>query len=74
MKCNHLTQGESHVPTVRTKDKKNLYYNLRSIIGEESFAIFRIFNIIFLGWPFYLLIGSTGGPARGFTSHIFVPN
>lgn len=27
-----------------------------------------------LGWPVYLIFGTTGGPARGFTSHFIVPN
>jgi hypothetical protein len=27
-----------------------------------------------IGWPLYLLIGVTGAPDRGFTSHFIVPN
>jgi len=44
------------------------------IIGHDSFAIAKILVIASVGWPMYLLVGVTGGPARGFTSHFIVPN
>lgn len=47
---------------------------IKEIIGVESFALFQFFNITVIGWPLYLLIGVTGAPKRGFTSHFFVPN
>jgi len=34
-------------------------------MGVESFSIFQIVNILLIGWPAYLAIGATGGPARG---------
>lgn len=47
---------------------------LKGIMGVEAFSIFQFFNITVIGWPLYLLIGATGGPKRGFTSHFIVPN
>lgn len=74
MKCNHLTLGETHVPLPKENPKSKIYLQLREIIGVESFSIYQVFNILTIGWPMYLLFGFTGGPARGFTSHFFVPN
>lgn len=30
--------------------------------------------LVFLSWFIYTIFGKSGGPARGFTSHYFVPN
>ena len=54
--------------------KANFYVKVRDIVGAESFSIWQVFNILTIGWPLYLLLGFTGGPSRGFTSHFFVPN
>ncbi|EAS03232.2 fatty acid desaturase (macronuclear) [Tetrahymena thermophila SB210] len=73
-KCNHLTEGETHVPRVDTDPKASMYIKLRDIIGVESFSIWQVLNILVIGWPAYLIFGATGGPARGFSSHFIVPN
>jgi hypothetical protein len=51
-----------------------MYNGLKESLGNDAFAIFQIFIIVVLGWPLYLLMGATGSPKRGFTSHFFVPN
>jgi len=40
MKCNHLTEGETHVPRTDKDPKAAMYLKLRDIIGIESFSIF----------------------------------
>jgi len=73
-RTNHLTEGETHVPdTVSTKGGK-FYMKIRDAIGTDAWACFQMFTIFFIGWPAYLIFGSTGAPKRGFTSHFFVPN
>ncbi|EGR27598.1 hypothetical protein IMG5_193510 [Ichthyophthirius multifiliis] len=73
-KCNHLTEGETHVPRVKGDKCLEWRKKLKEIIGVESFSILQIISIALVGWPLYLIIGATGGPARGSTSHFFVPN
>jgi omega-6 fatty acid desaturase (delta-12 desaturase) len=73
-KTNHLTEGESHCPSLTTTAMGKFYLRMREIMGNESFAIFHIFNLSLLGFPLYMLIGASGGSARGFTSHFLVPN
>lgn len=51
-----------------------LNIKFRDIIGLEAFAFTRLFTILVLGWPLYLIFGVTGAPKRGFTSHFIVPN
>jgi fatty acid desaturase len=70
----HLTEDETHVPDVATSKAGRALLRLRNAIGEDAFAIKNCLTIFTVGWPAYLLMGSTGGPARGFTSHFFVPN
>lgn len=73
-KTNHLTEGETHNPVILDSKMGRFYQKMRDILGVESFACVQIFNITVLGWPLYLLLGVTGGSARGFTSHFIVPN
>jgi len=47
---------------------------VRDAIGTDAWALFQTTVVLFIGWPMYLTLGSTGGPKRGFTSHWFVPN
>jgi fatty acid desaturase len=70
-KTGHIFQDESHVPTIIKKDSS--YKNIDSDAFFIFNVLFRIFNL-FIGWYAYLIFGITGGPARGWTSHIFVPN
>ncbi|CAD8178615.1 unnamed protein product [Paramecium octaurelia] len=73
-KTNHLTEGETHNPVIIDSKMGKIYQKMKDILGVESFACVQIFNIAVLGWPLYLLLGVTGGSARGFTSHFIVPN
>lgn len=41
--------------------------------GEDAWALLSLFNHLVIGWPMYLLIGATGSPERGTSSH-FIPN
>jgi hypothetical protein len=52
----------------------NFYQSVRDNLGVEVFSILNMNLIAWLGWPLYLLIGVTGGPERGFSSHFIVPN
>ena len=72
-RTNHLDEGETHVP-VRVGDPGEVSYNkLRKLIGDDAFSVFKVLTLTTVGWPLYLLIGATGGPARGTTNH-FVPS
>ncbi|CAD8190161.1 unnamed protein product [Paramecium pentaurelia] len=73
-KTNHLTQGEAHTPVIIDSKMGKLYQKMKDILGEECFTFIQIFNIAVLGWPLYFLVGVSGGSARGFTSHLIVPN
>ena len=73
-RTNHLTEGETHVPVKNTSAGGRAYIRLKELIGEDAFSLFSMFNILFIGWPAYLIFGATGGPARGFTSHFITPN
>ena len=73
-RTNHLTEGESHVPdTIETNSGKQKM-KFRDWLGTDAWAIKDIFLVLTIGWPTYLFFGFTGGPKRGFTSHVFVPN
>jgi fatty acid desaturase len=73
-RTNHLDEGETHVPARKDAPGGKAYMKIKELIGADAFAIFNMSNILIIGWPAYLLFGATGGPARGFTSHFFVPN
>ncbi|XP_065175832.1 uncharacterized protein LOC135805677 [Sycon ciliatum] len=71
-RTNHLTEGESFVPTVfgtRGEQWKNKW---RRVVGDDVFSLFHNFYFVLFGWPQYLLTGVSGGPGRGRTNH-FVP-
>lgn len=72
-RTNHLTQGETHVPRTTTGSGYAAKVKLRTRIGHAPFAVVSILKMLVLGWPAYLLFGTTGGPERGHTSH-FVPH
>lgn len=68
--------GETHVPESGTgplKIRGWLCSTLGPKAGLNVWGAVEGFKHLVLGWPAYLLIGSTGGPARGVTSH-FSPN
>lgn len=67
-RTNHLTDGESHVPSTGeenglgpNKERLTFYAVLHEAIGDDAFAGFQIWTHLFLGWPLYLLgLASTG--------------
>jgi len=67
-RTNHLTDGESHVPSTKednglseTLERKTFYAVYHEVMGDDAFAAFQIFTHLYLGWPLYLLgLASTG--------------
>ena len=72
-RTNHMYEGESHVPLSSTSWIGKFNIKLRNTIGLKLFSFKRLLNIV-VGWYMYIIIGTSGGPKRGFTSHIIVPN
>src|SRR5690606_26533139 len=72
-KTNHLTQGETHVPRTTAHGGYASKVGLRSRMGRAPFAVLSIVKMLVLGWPAYLLFGTTGGSERGATNH-FAPH
>ncbi len=70
-KTNHLTEGETHVPKIAEtkRGRRALATNRR--LGARTHGALTILARLGLGWPLYLLIGSTGGPTRGTTNHFW---
>lgn len=73
---NHMELGETHVPEpVNGKAEGSL--QLRNTIlekfgretGIKVWGGLQAFLHLVVGWPAYLLIGATGGTARGMTNH-----
>eukprot|EP00922_Rhytidocystis_sp_ex-Travisia-forbesii_P056590 GHVS01083742.1.p1 GENE.GHVS01083742.1~~GHVS01083742.1.p1 ORF type:complete len:616 (-),score=100.48 GHVS01083742.1:662-2509(-) len=57
---NHLSWGETHVPSVlgeigRTLDR------MCHFIGEDAFAVYGVLSHFVFGWPMYILANATGG-------------
>lgn len=75
---NHMELGETHVPE---EYGENGTYQFRERVlewfgteqGLKVWGVLQGFLHLVVGWPGYLLIGATGGPARGVTNH-FYPN
>ncbi len=66
-RTNHLTDGESHVPTTGKEyglvDGKRTgnYSAIHEAMGDGAFAGFQVFTHVVLGWPLYLMgLASTG--------------
>jgi fatty acid desaturase len=75
---NNMELGETHVPEpIVTKDegafasRNALVENLGEEKGVKAWAGLQAFLHLVLGWPAYLLIGATGGAARGNTNHFY---
>lgn len=74
-RTNHLTDGESHVPTTAEEyglisgKRTGNYSALHEAMGDGAFAAFQVFSHVVLGWPLYLLgLASTGRLAYDGTS------
>ncbi|GMI61746.1 hypothetical protein ScalyP_jg1206 [Parmales sp. scaly parma] len=67
-RTNHLTDGESHVPSTGSENgvvdnvrREAHYAKLHEAMGDGIFAGFQIFTHLVIGWPLYLLgFASTG--------------
>ncbi|MFM7312511.1 MAG: fatty acid desaturase, partial [Cyanobium sp.] len=69
--CNHLEQGETHVPP-REESRSGLLTNaLRDRLGIRLFGWVSLGVHLLLGWPLYLFVGATGGEDYGRPSSHF---
>ena len=70
--CNHLEQGETHVPPRDTLPSGRVTEDLRRRLGHRLFGCVSLFSHVVLGWPLYLFLGATGGEDYGRpTSHFW---
>ncbi len=74
---NHITNGETHVPIVVDGDGINEKKGGReelimsSSLGKIKYGILQLVLHLGLGWPAYLLSGSTGGIKYGISNHFW---
>lgn len=72
---NHMELGETHVPEPASDSADSITTRsaLMASLGEENgikvWGGLQAFLHLIIGWPAYLLIGATGGSARGMTNH-----
>jgi len=67
-RTNHLTDGESHVPSTGTEnglgpnqERNSFYAAWHEAMGDGAFAVFQIWTHLVVGWPLYLMgLASTG--------------
>ena len=70
--CNHLEQGETHVPPRATSAEGQTTEQLKRKLHPTLFGIISLFNHLVIGWQLYLFLGATGGEDYGFpTSHFW---
>ena len=68
--CNHLEEGETHVPPRVSSPTGQITEALKQKLGLRLFGWVSLFNHLVLGWPLYLFFGGTGGEDYGRpTSH-----
>jgi fatty acid desaturase len=70
-RTNHLDLGETFVPPRDTTAQGQAWLRFQDTVGDEAFAVITIVTRLLFGWPGYLLVGATGGPARGRTNHLW---
>ena len=70
-RTNHLDLGETFVPPRDTTPRGQAWQRWQDTVGDEAFAVITIISRLLFGWPGYLLLGATGGPARGRTNHFW---
>ncbi|WP_269623525.1 fatty acid desaturase [Prochlorococcus marinus] len=74
---NHISDGETHVPMViggngineKTGGESELA--LSNALGKNAYGLMQLILHLGVGWPAYLLTGSTGGPKYGITNHFW---
>ena len=67
-RTNHLTDGESHVPSTAAEnglgpndERESFYAVLHEAMGDGAFAAFQVWSHLAIGWPLYLMgLASTG--------------
>ena len=70
--CNHLEQGETHVPPRDSSQAGRITEALRQRLGLRLFGCVSLLMHLGLGWPLYLFAGATGGEDYGRpTSHFW---
>lgn len=57
---NHLTWGETHVPST-LGEMGSRPMTIRRWIGDDGFAVYEVIAHLVFGWPMYLLTNATGG-------------
>jgi fatty acid desaturase len=72
---NHMELGETHVPETDGAGSLQRRAALVARFGKERGmqvwgALQSVLHLV-IGWPAYLLIGATGGHARGMTNHFY---
>jgi omega-6 fatty acid desaturase (delta-12 desaturase) len=87
-RTNHLTDGESHVPSTGREnglgpknERESFYAALHDSIGDEAFAVFQLWTHLCIGWPLYLMglastgrLGNDGKPLDGAIMDHFRPD
>jgi fatty acid desaturase len=76
---NHMELGETHVPEQIDSSSAHDSWALRDRFtralgvkrGMQAWGVLQSVLHLLVGWPAYLLIGATGGTARGMTNHFW---
>jgi hypothetical protein len=75
---NNIELGETHVPEVLNSKDEGSFARRAALInllgkdnGMKAWGAYQAFLHLGVGWPAYLLIGATGGTARGMTNHFW---
>jgi len=74
-RTNHLTDGESHVPSTGEEnglgpndERLSFYAVIHDALGDGAFAAFQVLTHLVIGWPLYLMgLASTGRLANNGT-------
>ena len=71
--CNHLEEGETHVPPRADSPVGRLLLDGQQQLGPVLFGCLSLVNHLLLGWPLYLLFGVASGSDYGSpTSHFWL--
>ena len=86
-RTNHLTDGESHVPSTAKDnglvdgERHSFYAAWHEAMGDGAFAAFQVWTHLVVGWPLYLMglastgkIGYDGKPLDGDIADHFRPH